>query len=190
MLLRHHFADLRPQFVAFWLHSLIVIVYNLLRYGDSINVTNISTAQKHLGILYLGTLFLSIPILSVCNIVMLYHVGKSSKFRGGSAMPGRKAVKTVIFICSLFILSYVPTMLGLVLHELGVDFPAWFGLICNFFVMLNAVSNPIIYVFTNPNFRLFLRGFYQEAEITLFNSKSLSYGGIKNSPNLKRNRTM
>ena len=134
------------------------------RFGDQLEKEEMNVFQRALAFFYVIIIFVPIFIISVSNVFILYYVGKSSAWKGGSHMPGMKALKTVTRVCIVFIFSYVPTIILLLTMGMGYNTPSWSGLACKLAMMMNMIANPIIYVFTNPHFARFLKASAQGRE--------------------------
>ena len=169
--------------VGFDSETKIVYLPNSLQcwYGDG----DYSDMQVKIGKFTSGIALLMIIALSLCNVVMLYYIANSAAFRGNGHTPGFKALKTVTCVCSVFIVSYLPTIVLFGLIAMGRNPANWTYALSAIAVTLSTISNPIIYGLTNPNFAKFLRRIYCKAVnkkgVNIMSSNMLHANGVVQS---------
>ena len=122
----------------------------------------LSTFVKHEFKIFIFSnivIFTTIPIVAIVtpNIAILCEVAASNAKHRGKARLSSRALKTVSYICWLFIISMTVTTVRLTLMALGISVPLWLFVLQAETYYLNVVANPIIYTITNARFKEFMK---------------------------------
>ena len=104
-------------------------------------------------------MFIAVPMLltTVINICIAVYVKFNTIKNGSSAM--KRMFLTLSAIVWVFLGSYVCVIVNLVLgflHTFETQQAPWFDLMMVYFMSLNVIINPVIYVLTNRRFRQFI----------------------------------
>ena len=91
-------------------------------------------------------ILLPIAVIIITNIWIVFIATKHARNR--TCLPSKAAVITVSCICWIFIGSYIPFFIRIV-----VNVPQLFNPI----VSINYIANPIVYTITNYRFRCFIK---------------------------------
>ena len=95
--------------------------------------------------------FLPIFITIICNVVILATLARS---RGRNSI-NLKSLRTVLIICLTFVISYIPTLVFLIIGK-KIRSPPWMWIMLYYVQGINVVANPFIYTSTNNRFKLFM----------------------------------
>ena len=100
-------------------------------------------------------LYLALPVavIIIINIWILIIAGRHAKNKTGEKLPSKSAVITVSSICWVFVVSYIPILIDLMID----DPPSWFNTLAVYTLSISVIGNPIIYTITNNRFRCFIK---------------------------------
>ena len=128
----------------------------------SIQVTevNVTHERMHKGLTLIPTLaFVVIPmVITVGSTVLIFKV-----FLGYDHKLGRKhdralrVIKLLLFVCVTFVLSYTAMIISSLFNAFRGSSPTALRGLVNYFLAINVISNPFIYVVISPHFRGYLR---------------------------------
>ena len=98
--------------------------------------------------------FLPICITIICNVIILATLATLARSRGRSSI-NLKSLRTVLIICLTFVISYIPTLIFLIIGK-KINSPSWVWIMLYYVQGINVVANPFIYSWTNNRFKLFM----------------------------------
>ncbi|KAL5257082.1 hypothetical protein ACHWQZ_G012119 [Mnemiopsis leidyi] len=108
-----------------------------------------------------------IPTIAFVVVPMLITVGTTALifkvFLGYDHKMGRKhdralrVIKLLLFVCVTFVLSYTALIISSLYNTFRGSSPPVLRGIVNYFLAINVISNPFIYVVISPHFRGYLR---------------------------------
>ena len=104
------------------------------------------------------SLILPMFLIIAVNCVTLVNVAWYSNKAGKRPMPSKNSSIMLGSISAMFILSYVPFFIKVVMKCAKVPLPQWFEACNHFAVSINMISNFFIYFITNTKFRNYLKG--------------------------------
>lgn len=115
--------------------------------------------HKQTFVSYYTVLFIAVPMVvtTVINISIPVYVKCNTIRDNSQAM--KRMILTLSAVVWVFLGSYVCVIVNLILgflHTFERQQAAWFDLIMVYFMSLNVIMNPMIYVLTNTRFRQFL----------------------------------
>ena len=125
-----------------------------------IDVDEATSTHGQMGVSLIPTFaFVVIPMLiTVGTTALIFKV-----FLGYDHKMGRKhdralrVIKLLLFVCVTFVLSYTALIISSLYNTFkGSSPPALRGIV-NYFLAINVISNPFIYVVISPHFRGYLR---------------------------------
>lgn len=103
-----------------------------------------------------------------CLIFIDLYKANRKMNKYGTIASSKKAALTISVICWVFISSYLPVIVIMLLDAYSnVAIPLWLDIISQYAISLNVVLNPFIYGVTNKRFWKFVKGLFIAGQRTL-----------------------
>ena len=162
--------------MALWLFSILIMSVAPVLYGTHTTYSaaglTCSFVQYKSAVLTMITfvIFFCVPMVTIvgANIVILAKFVRSSRDRDdriqGKPKSTRKATVTISLICWIYIISYIPSALLVVLYMMKVQLPRWSYVSTQYALALNVIANPIIYTMTNRRFADFVQKLFVKSD--------------------------
>eukprot|EP00116_Pleurobrachia_bachei_P014576 sb/3474838/ len=82
--------------------------------------------------------------------------GRQTNSQGTTGPNTGNTVLTITLICFVFVASYTPLIVSIVLRNLKISIPGWYDIFFTHSLSLNITFNPLIYAATNKRFRQYM----------------------------------
>lgn len=111
-------------------------------------------------------IFFCVPMVTIvgANIVILVLVYSTKTRADRKPYNMRKASLTISVLCWVYIVSYIPSAMFVVLYLAGCEMPVWAYITTQYALGLNVIANPVVYTMTNRRFAEFIRTLFVKSE--------------------------
>ena len=117
------------------------------------NITTIDR-RKFITIPTSAVKILMMTVIVTSNLGMLLIAAKHFYAMTGRPIPGRTTFITISSVSWAYILSYTPSVIAVFYST------EWFVLLATYMLTINIIVNPIIYSFTNHDFKCFVSSIF------------------------------